>query len=353
MLKVISHRTARCRRRDSGSKPVHRPAAAARVRDPGPACPRAAGLLRPGLMLLGFGWIVLGAPPADALVNGEIDSAERYPAAVALIAGPRRQCSGAKIGEQRFLTAAHCVLSMGSGKPKTGYRVGDPLQITNAVEPESDGDLTTVTISATHVPPDFRTGLEGFLAFKAKRFAHLKEQYSEKELTRRTALLEAKHHFTARYPDAAVIEVDRPTPRIPVIAVDLDTPLAADTAVTLVGYGCAQFADRGKHSERHPYGRRRWAETRVIRVNAINFFTYAQRIRAGAPSLCPGDSGGPVLRDGKVVGVHGTVYGLGSKGGARSNMAVHLSELRRWPPLARPRSIETERSTTEADSVQQ
>ncbi len=112
--------------------------------------------------------------------------------------------------------------------------------------------------------------------------------------------------------------------------------MAAEEAVTLVGYGCAHLADRQDEQQRQPFGHRRWARTQVIRVDAVNFYSYAEHLRADAPSLCPGDSGGPVLRDGKVVGVHGTVYGIGSAGGAHSNMSVNLHALRTWDALQDP-----------------
>jgi hypothetical protein len=68
----------------------------------------------------------------------------------------------------------------------------------------------------------------------------------------------------------------------------------------------------------------------VIRVDSVNFYTFAHRMHPGAPSLCPGDSGGPVMRAGKIVGVHGTVYGLAREHGARSNMSVNLQTVQPW-----------------------
>jgi hypothetical protein len=39
------------------------------------------------------------------------------------------------------------------------------------------------------------------------------------------------------------------------------------------------------------------------------------------------------MRAGKVVGVHGTAYGLTGKLGARSNMSVNLGGYKAWTPL--------------------
>jgi Trypsin len=68
----------------------------------------------------------------------------------------------------------------------------------------------------------------------------------------------------------------------------------------------------------------------VIRADAVNFYTFAADLRPGSPTTCPGDSGGPVLKDGQVVGVHGSVYGLSARDAARSNMSVNLHPLAGW-----------------------
>jgi hypothetical protein len=91
-----------------------------------------------------------------------------------------------------------------------------------------------------------------------------------------------------------------------------------------------------RRRKRSAFGDRRWAESQVTRVDVINFHSYARRVRADAPTLCPGDSGGPVMYKGKVVGVHGAAFGLDTGGGARSNMAANLMELKRWQVLSEP-----------------
>lgn len=68
-------------------------------------------------------------------------------------------------------------------------------------------------------------------------------------------------------------------------------------------------------------------------VDPVNFFSYAALMQSGAPSLCPGDSGGPVIRDGRVAGLHGTVYGVGLADGAHTNISVNLHGLRHWEAL--------------------
>jgi hypothetical protein len=70
-----------------------------------------------------------------------------------------------------------------------------------------------------------------------------------------------------------------------------------------------------------------------LRVDPLNFYSFGRVMRTDAPSLCPGDSGGPVLRDGKAVGVHGTAHGAALRYGANSNMSVNLNSLMLWSAL--------------------
>ena len=276
--------------------------------------------------------LLSGPHRANALEGGRPDTEDRYAAVVVLVAGPTDQCSASKIDARRFLTAAHCVVNTASGELRPAFRAGGHLANSNASTPCNAQDFVTVAVVQTRLAPAFRTGMERFIAFKRERVAALQEQFAGTELPRRIAEMEAKHHFTARYPDVALVRIDRATPSIPTVSIDFDK-VAAEETVTLVGYGCARLADRQDERRRLPFGRRRWARTQIIRVDAVNFYSYAEHLRADAPSLCPGDSGGPVLRAGKVVGVHGTVYGISAAGGAHSNMSVNLHALRDWEAL--------------------
>jgi hypothetical protein len=286
--------------------------------------------------LLGLTCILLLAPStALALIGGELDRDARYAAVVTIIseAGSRKHCSATKIGERRFLTAAHCVLDMDSGRLNSTHQRGGSLEISNVVSPKSMADFIAVQVRETHIHPDFRAGVEELLASRAERIARLKEKYEGAQLVWHVTRLKAKHVLTTRFPDVAVIEVDRLTPTIATAELDLESSLE-DATVTLVGYGCQSLKAWRQRSEDSTFGERRWADTRVLRVDAINFYSSARRMHADGPSLCPGDSGGAVMYRGKVVGVHGAAFGPDSAGRARSNMAVNLSELRRWQQLS-------------------
>jgi hypothetical protein len=293
-------------------------------------------------VVLGFAALALALTTSAsmALVGGAPDQDGRYTAVVSLLreGAAKQHCSATKIGERRFLTAAHCLVNIASGRVDAAYEPGGRLRISNAPAPQSPDDFTRVRTSATHIHPQFQVGLEEFLAFRAERVARYQQQCKDARRGRcRAALIRAKDLFTTRFPDVAVIEVDRPTPDIPTAELDLDAALDEAT-VTLVGYGCGSFETPQSAAPDAVYGERRWAESRIMKVDYINIHSYAQRTQADAPSLCSGDSGGPVLYQGRVVGVHGAVFGLETTGGGRTNMAVNLRELKRWQALTEPLS---------------
>jgi hypothetical protein len=267
-------------------------------------------------------------PEAKALIAAKLDDPPRYDAVVAMLAGGARRCSATKIAEKRFLTAAHCVADTSTGTLASAFATGRKIRVSNAVVP-TQSDFVSLHVERADMHPDFIQVLERFHAYKEKIINEYRDQYEGADLQQRIRRIEADNHITGRYPDLAVVTVRESTPGIPIADIDF-APLTAEESVHLVGYGCEISQYELPASE---HGRRRWGETRVIRIDPVNFYTFAHRIRPGSPSLCPGDSGGPVMRAGKVVGVHGTAYGLNGKLGARSNMSVNLGGYKAWAPL--------------------
>lgn len=265
------------------------------------------------------------SPVALALSGGVRDSAHRYPQVLTLSAGQRPQCSAVKIGPHTLLTAAHCVVDAHSAALAAAFRPGGEIRVDNRAEQTGQGDAITVVIAETLLPRAYRNGLAKFADYRRRRLAELGAADSPLPAATLEQGLRMRHHFAARYPDVAVLRLQTATASIPVLEVDL-SPLRADTQVTLVGFGCSDPGRLGEAAEVV----RRSGRSRVIRVDAVNFYTDAGQRAAHAPSLCPGDSGGPVLHQGRVVGVHTVVFGLNRRHGARSNMAVNLAPLADW-----------------------
>lgn len=265
------------------------------------------------------------AAPAAALIGGHPDSDGRFGFVVSLAAGAGR-CSAAKIGPRTFLTAAHCVIDVPGGGLAPAFQAGGEVLISNRTAPGPD-DYRRLRVTRTLLPPAFAAALGRLHAYQQSQIADLRSRYTGAALDARVHHLQSQSRISDRFPDAALVRLAEDTPEIASVAVARG-PLAAGAAVVLVGYGCEQATDLT--AGRPVPVRRSWGESAVIRVDAVNFYSYASQLRLGTPALCPGDSGGPVLHAGRVVGVHGTVWGLGALGSARSNMSVNLNGLADW-----------------------
>lgn len=293
---------------------------------------RLLNLLLRWLLPLPLPWLLM-TPSAFALSGGQSDSAQRHPEVVTLrgeqMAGG---CSAVKIGSHSLLTAAHCVVDAGSGELRSAFQPGGSIKLDNAYRQESGADALTVVVAQTLLPESYRQGLAKFADYRRQRLAELSEGASTLPAATLEQGLRMRHHFAARYPDVALLRLRTATPSIPARAVDF-TPLRAGAEVELVGFGCAldhPSAGSGEGPNPGFPAVRRSAWSTVIRVDRVNFYTEAGQRAARAPSLCPGDSGGPVIHHGHVVGVHSVVYGLNARHGARSNMAVNLAPLADW-----------------------
>jgi len=268
------------------------------------------------------------ATQLEAIIAAKLDDPPQYAAVVVMLMADSRQCSATKIAARRFLTAAHCVADTSTGMVASAVAAGRPIQMSNAVSPGLR-DFALLHIDRVVLHPDFKRALERFHAYKEKIINEYREHHKGVDLELRIRRVESDNHFTVRNPDLAVVSVRELTPGIPITKIDF-APLTAGDLVHLIGYGCEADRDVPLATK---YGRRRWGETKVIRIDTVNFYTFANQMLPGAPSLCSGDSGGPVMRAGKVVGVHGTVYGLSDKVGARSNMSVNLRTYEAWSML--------------------
>lgn len=268
---------------------------------------------------------LLVATPAFAVSGGALDTERRHAAVVNIWGDQGAICSAVKIGSQSLLTAAHCVVDERSGELKPVFRAGAEITLDNATQQANGDSALSAVVDETLLPEAYLEGLAKLADYRQRRITELKSQASALPTDRLEQGLSMRYHFAERYPDIALIRLQTATPKIPVSRVDF-TPLEAGAEVELVGFGCSRLARLGDRLS----AERRSGWSRVIRVDAINFYTQAGQRSVQAPSLCPGDSGGPVLYQGRVVGVHSVVYGLNARHGARSNMAVNLAPLAGW-----------------------
>lgn len=277
-------------------------------------------------------WLTVGlalvASPALALINGQLDDEDRYGAVVALWNEGERNCSATKIAPYTFLTAAHCVVDVARGDLSSPFQPGGTLHISARSE-SRPADTEALVVGRTEIPPAFAEGLKRLYDYQKSLIADYRARYSGESLEQRVRRVQADSRITDRFPDAALVHVVTPTPAIPRLPVSL-APLQAEAKVILVGYGCERVSDWRRSDWRGRPVRRLWGHSQVIRVDAVNFYTFGSERQSGSATLCPGDSGGPVVFDGRVVGVHGTVWGLSQRDTARSNMSVNLHALTDW-----------------------
>jgi hypothetical protein len=280
----------------------------------------------PALLSLSLCWAF---PEARALQNGTIDEDGRFGAVVAIHTPGGAACTATRIGPRQLLTAAHCVTDMTSGGVRPDLQQHSELLLTRGAADSQPPEARTLIIEGVEVAPDFRLGMERLQAYKRGRIKEIEARFPDSSLSRAANRIRARTEFASRFPDVAVLRVAGELGGIPTAPIDT-RPLARGDEVVLVGYGCSRTRRERLHPTRRP---RRWAPATVLRVDDVNLYSTATKARADAPSLCPGDSGGPTLRDGKVVGVNAVVYDLSPALGARSNMSARLDRLRHWAVL--------------------
>ncbi len=203
-------------------------------------------------------------------------------------------CTGAKVGPQHVLLAAHCV-------DDDTLRVGDSFTVNDGVTPVFERDVT-VRVKRLHIPH----------LWASLRVA--------------TRVLDP-----AAPPDVAVIEVERSAAFDALRAAVVDLrPVAPGDEVTVVGYGCEKGLGGGATSARLKTAATKAETFETVkrtsdrsppdRLPTAYFFTPGKSLGAKNASICPGDSGGPVYRgksprarDLLVVGVN-AYYGFSDGG---------------------------------------
>ncbi|WP_437314944.1 trypsin-like serine protease [Sorangium sp. So ce385] len=205
----------------------------------------------------------------EELVNGHVATEAEYPSAVYL-----GGCTGVKVGERHFLSAAHCFPNPGS--------------VTNLSVTADNNTLNQVSLTVVSV-----------------------NNHPEYQNCTSCAGDGSMSDFGLR-PDVSLIIVNELTPQIPVAVID-PNPVAVGASVTLTGYGC-----EGVQPEPPPRFKVGDSETvsplsldPAATIPGSYTTTEGPVLSPGAPALCPGDSGGPLFRTGtnQVVGINALVSG--------------------------------------------
>jgi hypothetical protein len=189
-------------------------------------------------------------------------------------------CTITKVGAKQFISAAHCV---GKSLPRLSL--------------DFKSYRGTVSVSSFHVHPSW-----------------IKDCWSGYRCTGEEV---GSSRMTPGRSDVVFINVREETPAIPVIPVHFDE-LSTGTEVAMVGGGCTRSVEPGGR------GKMRYALTNLISADHLthehslyrdiweitgqsNWITPGYDLDRNNASLCPGDSGGPLLTEingeWKIVGI--------------------------------------------------
>lgn len=221
--------------------------------------------------------LLLAVPLSNAfagpnLIGGELAKVGQFPFVVNI-----QGCTATKIGPREFLTAAHCFYG-GPGE----WRIPANVSI-DATEIHAPKQYLLTTLTLRLHP----TWIETCRSHAC------------------TGNETGGRHDNPGKVDLAHIIVLEETPEIPAISVEF-APLAIGSEVIFAGYGCTRSIGSGG------YGKLRFAKNRVgkpelldhprsLYRNIVDVTGESYWVSPGTamnkkvPSLCPGDSGGPLL----------------------------------------------------------
>ena len=235
------------------------------------------------------------------LIGGSRSGAENYPALTRIKINGKTHCTAGKVGENLFITAAHCVTQAGF---RQGVYYGQ--KISDAFAPgavltlqDIKGHSTQATVVATHPHPAFHWAFRNIDNWGA---------------------------------DVALFSVKEKTPQLAIAQVEF-SKMPNGQQITIGGFGCQEgsLTDEGSENEIRideqqkiidrsallkqgskelqdtTYGRlsndaRLWADEAFLATGS------ALIAKTGSSALCPGDSGGPAFvktpSGAKIIGIN-------------------------------------------------
>lgn len=227
---------------------------------------------------------------------------------------PNGSCTASKIGTKFIITAAHCVY--GKDIKTLGWSNSSEIDLT-----DENTNLYGLYVKNVNIHPSYE----------------LSEMLGQ----------------SSRATDIAILEVDMSKgnyvekfQNLPSMELDFDPVMAGEKLQTL-GYGCEAPGDYG-----NPLSHKKSAELETLpysslatecaavpsAINKQAFEIYKSKmvsstlLSGGKASLCDGDSGGPTLRNGKIVGINSSLLidQRSQTEEAYLNLHSRISEAQTW-----------------------
>lgn len=256
------------------------------------------------------------------LIGGK--PSESFETTIFALLGPAR-CTATKIKDKTYITAAHCLTSRVADDkvPETIKRTlseGELVLLSKKSEVRMFGDFNVSYIDKIHVHPSY--DYYGFL-------------YATEQLDDFTSISQAF--------DIAIFTV-KESLGIEGVAELSDKPIGVDAELTITGYGCEDnFVDQTV--PKGFIGRKKTGDLLSgtvqsdmslaflddqVKLNLDKNYLYASVTDSDERvSLCPGDSGGPVFNDGKLVGISSFAY-ADDEGNAFNNFFSRVDLVIDW-----------------------
>ncbi len=259
------------------------------------------------LLFLGLLYL-LTIPFAEArLIGGNLADKNSYRSTVY-----NGSCTGTKIGPKTLLFAAHCFLDSDTRRLKTQYSNNARFILETHY-----GVFYPVTVENVYTHPTYAAELIRLARVRQSDFSVGSGSY-----------------------DVAIMKIKEETPSIPVGTIDY-SPSEIGDDVIIGGYGCEDTATILSKTKGHRFkvaAVKVEPDPQISRVQGqnsanmyrFNFFTTGIKKDARAASICPGDSGGPVYRNRKVIGVNATYLFLDRSGVAQYNAHARLADIKDW-----------------------
>ena len=221
-------------------------------------------------------------------------------------------CSASKVNDNVILTAAHCLF----GREFTQVKI----------KTDNEKESLRLDVEYVHIHPAY------------------KKQRSE---TQREV------NFVASDMAVIVVKPDAEFSLIPNLVVDF-SPVKLGQDVEVFGFGCEESANQTSAVVRKKSGSTTITSSDTLKnymglqnmdykslrfkINEVNFVSFGRKFADSFVSLCPGDSGGPVTRRGKIVGVNSNYIfddyspetGKTVSGVSYVNLHARLSHVRQW-----------------------